>query len=202
VGMNFFYIFLLFPFFVLGKSNLDFTLNNNIEFRSKEDLLKPINGELFLGNKDAKIKIVVFDSYSCIHCARFYSEIFPILEENYIKTNKIFFVHKEFPLDKRALFATKTTNCSMNKLETVKEIYKNQEKLLTRNEYEEDLLKMKGINKLCVQNFNEDKLAKQAFEYSKVLSIRGTPTVFINGEKFEKLSKKNLISEIDRLLNE
>ena len=200
--MNFFYIFLFFPFFVLGKSNLDFTLNNNIEFRSKEELLKPINGELFLGNKDAKIKIVVFDSYSCIHCARFYSEIFPILEENYIKTNKIFFVHKEFPLDKRALFATKTTNCSMNKLETVKEIYKNQEKLLTRNEYEEDLLKMKGINKLCVQNFNEDKLAKQAFEYSKVLSIRGTPTVFINGEKFEKLSKKNLISEIDRLLNE
>ena len=85
--MNFFYIFLLFPFFVLGKSNLDFTLNNNIEFRSKEELLKPINGELFLGNKDAKIKIVVFDSYSCIHCARFYSEIFPILEENYIKTN-------------------------------------------------------------------------------------------------------------------
>ena len=200
--MNFFYIFLLLPFIAFGKSNLDFTLNNNLEFHSKEELLKPLNGELFLGNKNEKVQIVVFDSYSCIHCARFYSEIFPILEENYIKTNKIFFVHKEFPLDKRALFATKTTNCSMNKLETVKEIYKNQEKLLTRNEYEEDLLKMKGINKLCVQNFNEDKLAKQAFEYSKVLSIRGTPTVFINGEKFEKLSKKNLINEIDALLQQ
>jgi hypothetical protein len=76
------------------------------------------------------------------------------------------------------------------------------EKLLTRNEYEEDLLKMKGINKVCMQNFDEDKLSKQAFEYSKVLSIRGTPTVFINGEKFEKLSQKNLINEIDRLLKE
>ena len=200
--MNFFYIFLLSPFLVFGKSNLDFTLNSNTEFRSREELLKPLNGELFLGSKDAKVKIVVFDSYSCIHCARFYSEIFPILEETYIKSNKVSFVHKEFPLDKRALFATKTTSCSANKLETVKEIYKNQEKLLTRNEYEEDLLRMKGINKVCMQNFDEDKLSKQAFEYSKVLSIRGTPTVFINGEKFEKLSQKNLINEIDRLLKE
>ncbi len=180
-----------------GKSKLELSLSNAPEFRSKEVLLQPMKGDLTLGNPKAKVQVVVFDSYSCVHCARFYQEIFPDLNRDYISTNKISFVHKSFPLDKRALFATKVVNCSTDKLGKIQEVYKNQDSFIMSNNYEEKLLALSGINKTCVEKYDEEALTKQIFEYSKVLEIRGTPTIIVNGKKVEKFSKKNLISAIE-----
>ncbi|MDA0617261.1 MAG: thioredoxin domain-containing protein [Proteobacteria bacterium] len=180
-----------------GKSKLDLSLSNVPEFRSKEVLLQPTKSDLTLGNTKAKVQVVVFDSYSCVHCARFYEEIFPDLNRDYIATNKISFVHKSFPLDKRALFATKVVNCSSNKLAQIQYVYQNQDALIMGNSYEEQLLDLSGVNKTCVEKYDEEELTKEIFEYSKVLEIRGTPTILVNGKKVERFSKKNLISAIE-----
>ncbi|MFT4968087.1 MAG: protein-disulfide isomerase [Candidatus Deianiraeaceae bacterium] len=189
----------LLPLIVFAKSNLHVSLRNAQEFHSKEELLNPLSGELVLGNKNANVKVVVFDSYSCVHCARFYTEIFPLLLE-YIDSGKISFVHKEFPLDKRALFATKVVQCSKNKIETILQIYKNQSIILADKKYIESLLSLTKIDKKCVNNVNEKSIASRVFEYGKVLSIRGTPSVFVNSKEVKKLSKKQLIKEINILL--
>ena len=47
-----------------------------------------------MGNPDAPIKIVEYSNYKCGHCAAFTFETEPILEEEYIKTGKVYFVHK------------------------------------------------------------------------------------------------------------
>lgn len=184
-------------FSAFAKTKLDVSLQNAPQFRSKAELLKPLNDDIALGSKKSKVQVTIFDSYSCVHCARFYEEIFPVLEKDYIKTNKILFVHKSFPLDKRALFATKVVNCSSNKLAQAQEVYAHQGTLLESKDYKTALLSLIGVDKSCVSKYNEDGLVKQTFEYSKVLEIRGTPTVLVNGREIERFSKKSLISAIE-----
>lgn len=184
-----------------GKSNLNLSIQNQQQFRSKQELLLPFNNDVTFGKQNAKVEVVVFDSYSCIHCGRFYKEIFPILEKNYINKGLMFFIHKEFPLDKWALFATKVVACSQNKKTQMEAIYENQELLLQNNKYEKALLAMNGVDTKCVESFDDSTITKQVFEYSKVFGINGTPTVFVNGNKVERMTQKRLLKVIDEELS-
>ena len=42
--------------------------------------IKPISE----GSVDAKIKLVVFESLTCSHCAHFHKDVYPGLKENFI----------------------------------------------------------------------------------------------------------------------
>ena len=52
----------------------------------------------FMGREDAPVTIVEFSDYECPFCARFYQQTLPSLEEEYIKTGKVKFVYRDFPL--------------------------------------------------------------------------------------------------------
>lgn len=186
---------LLFQVCSLAKSNLDITLPQEV-FRTKEELLAPQKGDIQIGNKNAKVKITVFDSYSCFHCANLYKNVFPMLEKMYIKTGKVLFIHKDFPLDKLALFASKTVHCSANPLATMNEIYSKQDTFLT-SDYQKKFLAIKGVNADCIKNFDDKTITKASYEYSKILKITGTPTVYINGKVIEKKSPQNFTTIIE-----
>jgi protein-disulfide isomerase len=80
-----------------------------------ELLVKPT--ELVLGDINAPITLISYDSFSCIHCAEFYKHTFKNLEENYIKTGKVKFVHRDLPLDKVAKDITQVFACLKEKNE-------------------------------------------------------------------------------------
>lgn len=187
--------FLLFQFCVFAKSNLNIALPQEV-LHTKEELLAPNTGDIQFGNKKAKVQVVVFDSYSCFHCANLYNDTLPALEKMYIKTGKILFIHKEFPLDKLALFASKVVHCSANSAKTMHEIYSKQNSFLVEN-YEQKLLAINGVNGDCVKKFDDKTITKLAYEYSKVLKINRTPTVYINGQLLERNSLKYFIAKID-----
>jgi protein-disulfide isomerase len=193
-------VLFLLTFFSFAKKPIDVSIQNQTIYRTKEALLAPMSEDISLGQKNAKVKVVVFDSYSCIHCGKFYDELFPILDQNYIKTNKVHFVNKEFPIDSYSVFATKAVQCSPDKLTALKTVYKNQEQWLSSTNYEEYLMKLTNSNKACIEKYDEKAAQKTAFEYSKVLNLKATPTVFVNGKQLEKLSKKNLLEEIEKQL--
>ena len=48
-----------------------------------------------VGNKDAKITIIAFESLTCSHCANFHKNVYPQLKEEYLDTGlaKIEFRH-------------------------------------------------------------------------------------------------------------
>jgi protein-disulfide isomerase len=186
---------LLLQFCVLAKSNLNIALPQEV-LRTKEELLAPNAGDIQFGNKKAKVRVVVFDSYSCFHCANLYKNIFPMLDKMYIKTGKVLFIHKDFPLDKLALFASKAVHCSQNPIATMHEIYSKQDAFLVEN-YQQKLLAIKGINYDCIKNFDDKTITKASYEYSKILKITGTPTVYINEKVIENKSKKNFITIIE-----
>ncbi|MDI2113320.1 thioredoxin domain-containing protein [Commensalibacter nepenthis] len=58
-----------------------------------------------LGNPNAKVHIQEWFSLTCAHCGRFAQTIFPEIEKQYINTGKVYYIFKDFPLDKIALMA-------------------------------------------------------------------------------------------------
>lgn len=51
-----------------------------------------------LGNPDAQLTIVEFSDFQCPFCAKFHTQTFPSINENYIKTGKVNFVYRDFPI--------------------------------------------------------------------------------------------------------
>lgn len=50
------------------------------------------------GEVDAPVTIVEWSDFECPFCARFYSQTLPSIQEEYIDTGKVKFVHRDFPL--------------------------------------------------------------------------------------------------------
>jgi protein-disulfide isomerase len=65
-----------------------------------------------LGNKDAPVTILAFESLTCPHCAAFEKETLPEIKKAYIDTGKVKLVFNDFPLDGRAMLAAMVARCS------------------------------------------------------------------------------------------
>lgn len=50
------------------------------------------------GNPNAAVEIDAYTDYECPHCARFFAEFMPQFTADYIKTGKVKFVHRDFPI--------------------------------------------------------------------------------------------------------
>ncbi len=58
-----------------------------------------------LGLADAKITVQEWFSFTCPHCARFASDVFPLIQAQLIDTGKLRYVFKEYPRDQVDLMA-------------------------------------------------------------------------------------------------
>ena len=63
-----------------------------------------------IGINDAPVKIKVFSSLTCPHCASFHTKVVPKLK-NYIDSGKVQIIFIDFPLDKVAFNASKLLHC-------------------------------------------------------------------------------------------
>lgn len=50
------------------------------------------------GDANAPVKIVEFSDFQCSYCATFHKQTYPQLLETYIKTGKVLFIYKQYPL--------------------------------------------------------------------------------------------------------
>lgn len=64
-----------------------------------------------LGDPNAPIKMDEYMSITCSHCATFYLEVLPEIEEKYIKTGKVYLVAHDFPLNGISLRAATLAHC-------------------------------------------------------------------------------------------
>ncbi|MGQ9548192.1 MAG: DsbA family protein [Roseiflexus sp.] len=67
------------------------------------------------GAFDAPITVVEFSDFQCPFCASFALEVRPLIEERYIRTGKVRFVYRDFPLmsiHPGALLAAHIANCA------------------------------------------------------------------------------------------
>ena len=66
---------------------------------------------IVIGNQDAKISIIAFESLTCSHCANFHKDVYPQLKKEYLDTGLAKIEFRHFPLDIAAFNASKVSQC-------------------------------------------------------------------------------------------
>ena len=164
------------------------------------------------GNIDAKIKIVVFESLTCGHCAKFHKDVYPGLKENFIDKGHVYIEFKNFPLDIAALNASKIAHCRNDgdseilhylfdnqvewvKGKTIEELNQNIKKFIEKSNFNLDV-------ESCLNNKEfEDHILEDRINGAKKFKINATPTLIINGEKFDNPTNyKKLKKFIEKLI--
>ena len=164
------------------------------------------------GNPDAKIKLIVYESLTCGHCADFHKNVYPDLKKEFIDSGIIKIEFRSFPLNMASLNASKIAHCRNDgksnilhflfdnqhawiKGETIDEFNANLEELTNKEKF--------GINvKKCLDNKKiEDHILEDRIDGVKKFKVNSTPTIIINDKKFEKpLNYKNLKKSIEKLI--
>ena len=164
------------------------------------------------GQDDAKITIIAYESLTCSHCADFHNNIYPLLKKEFIDTGLVKIEFRHFPLDIVALNASKISQCKQDQsLEIMMSLYSDQQAWIkgkTIEEANENLEKFvanKNFNldfEKCISDKKiEDFVLNDRIEGTKKFEINSTPTIIINGKKFEKtLNYKNLKKTLEKLI--
>lgn len=63
-----------------------------------QDVVLSIDGAPVKGDKDAKVTLIEFSDYQCPFCGRHFRQTLPQLESEYIKTGKVKYVLRDFPI--------------------------------------------------------------------------------------------------------
>ena len=165
-----------------------------------------------VGNKDAKITIIAFESLTCSHCANFHKNVYPELKKEYLDTGLAKIEFRHFPLDIAAFNASKVAQCNNDgNSDILESLYANQQKWVKGSSIEEAnknlqiFLKNEGFSidfESCVNNKNiEDFVLNDRIEGAKNFKISSTPTIIINNKKFEKkLNYKNLKKALEKMI--
>ena len=164
------------------------------------------------GNIDAKIKIIIFESLTCSHCASFHKKVYPSLKEDFIEKGLVSMEFKNFPLDMAAFNASKIAHCKNDgKSEILHYLFENQDKWVKGNtiaDLNKNLKNFIGNSNFslnfeeCLNNTKiEDFILEDRINGAKKFKIEATPTLIINGEKFENASNyKKLKKYLEKLI--
>ena len=167
---------------------------------------------LLEGNVDAKISIIVYESLTCGHCAKFHTETYPKLKKDFIETGLVKIEFRSFPLDLASFNASKIAHCKNDgKSDLLHFLYENQKKWV-RGETIEDVnkhlkdLTIKYENELdfegCLNDKDiEDHVLNDRISGSKKFNIQATPTLIINDKKFDNPNNyKKLKKTLEKLI--
>ena len=165
-----------------------------------------------VGNVDAKITIIAFESLTCSHCANFHKDVYPQLKKEYLDTGLAKIEFRHFPLDIAAFNASKVSQCKNDGDSSIlNSLFSNQQKWVKGNSVEEanknlqKFLVNEGFNvdfEKCIKNEEiEDFVLNDRIDGVKKYKVNATPTIIINNEKFEKsLNYKNLKKALEKLI--
>ena len=169
---------------------------------------------IVLGQDKAPVKIKIFSSLTCPHCANFHINVIPEIKKEYIKTGRVQLIFIDFPLDQVAFNASKLLHCldKKNQILFLDTIYETQSKWTggsNLNDINKNLKKIVmdfGINsaqfdKCLVDETISDKILNGRIEAARKYSIDSTPTIIINEKKLEgSVSFKNIKKRIEKLI--
>jgi len=205
------------------RSNLSFKFFSFIKvfiislivcFKSYADDLKENKNVVVIGSNEAAVKIKIFSSFTCPHCANFHNKVVPEIKKEYVKIGKVQLIFIDFPLDQAAFNVSKLLHCfDKNKqINFMDIIYENQSEWINGESVEEINVNLKKIVKdlgINSENFDKclknelisDKILEGRIEASRKYSINSTPTIVINEKKLEgSVDFKNIKKKIEKII--
>ena len=147
---------------------------------------------------DQEIKVKVFSSLTCPHCANFHENVIIKIKNDSDLRNIVKFQHIGFPLDLAALNAEKVLECSKNqenRFELLTHLYNQQNNWTSGNDINdinESLIKLvkkfglsrSSIEKCLKDEELEEKILEKVLNAQKEFKIKSTPTIYINKKKY------------------
>ena len=134
---------------------------------------------IYEGNKDAKVTIITYESFTCGHCADFHKNVYPQLKKEFIDAGLVKIEFRHFPLDMAALNASKIAQCNNDgKSDILHFLFSNQKKWaigqsaeasienLKKNKINHNATNSKYMNKII--DIKNDKIKKSLIKLSKV----------------------------------
>ncbi len=158
------------------------------------------------GSADAKVTLVEFSDYECPFCGRFYTDVYQLLEKEYIATGKVKLVYRDFPLSfhPNAQKAAESAHCvrdqkgdagyfMMHNL-----LFENQQELSVENE--KKWARTLGVDgatfDTCLNSGKHTKLVQDNLAYGQSLGVSGTPTSYINGKEIVGAQPYSVIKQM------
>ena len=162
-----------------------------------------VKTENIMGDANAPVTIIEYSSMTCSHCATHHRVTMPGLKEKYIKTGKVRYVIREFPLDQIAFAAAALARCAGPEkyFPFVTALYKQQETWARGPGSPVPRLfkmaKQAGFNKesfnACMRNSKVISHIEKSKEIGQTkYGVRSTPTLFVNGKKLKGNSLANI----------
>jgi|SRR3989344_4429031 len=150
-------------------------------------------GEHFKGDQNASIAMIEFSDFQCPFCAKFYRETYSQIDAEFIKTNKVKFVFKHFPLTQIHNFAFKAaeaTECAADqgKFWEYHDILFERSPQLSKGDlksYAEELGLDTGLFNNCLDSGVMAERVREDIEEATKTGVRSTPTFFIGEQKIE-----------------
>ena len=167
-----------------------------------------------IGSNNALVKIKVFSSLSCPHCADFHIKVVPKIKKEYIESGKVQLIFIDFPLDQAAFNASKLLHCldQKNQIGFLDTIYETQNKWTSGSDINGINKKLKKIvknlgissmqfDKCLIDEAISDKILNNRIESNQKYSINSTPTIIINEKKLEGSANfKNIKKKIEKII--
>lgn len=146
-------------------------------------------GDPYMGSGDAQVTMVLFSEFQCPFSGRFARDTLPQIKENYIDTGKVKLYYKDFVVHSTSQRAQEAAACANEQgkfWEYHDLLYNNQGSL------DDDSLKSYaselGLNTASFNDCFDSRKYKSQVERDtsdgRSAGATGTPTFFINGEKF------------------
>ena len=175
---------------------------------------KTLDAFIVMGAYDAPVKIKIFSSLTCPHCADFHIKIVSRIKKHYVESGKVQLIFFDFPLDQAAFNASKLLHCIDQKKQIafLDTIYENQDEWTTGSSINEinnnlkKIVQILGINSTLFDKcLNDevigDKILNGRIDGHQKYSINSTPTIIINEKKLEgSVSFKNIKKRIEKLI--
>lgn len=147
------------------------------------------------GNPQSIVTVTEYASLSCPHCAHFNETVMPEITKKFIATKRIAFIYRDFPLNAPALKGAVVANCMPEdkRADFIATLYKNQTKWAFTKDYEMALqtlaidagLSKKALEKCTTDKKMEEAAVKSRLDGVKELGVGGTPSLYINGDRYE-----------------
>ncbi|MDD4939586.1 MAG: DsbA family protein [Candidatus Omnitrophica bacterium] len=165
------------------------------------------------GNAGAPVLMVEFSDFQCPFSKRFYNDIFPDIEREYISTGKVKFAYRDFPLGFHDLAkpAAIAARCAGKQ----DKYWQMADKLILNDSLQKDAIKTYaselGLDLKAFEECQADPLIKEAVDAdikdAGKFGIEGTPSFFINGrlvigvypfEEFKRIIEEELRGDTNK----
>lgn len=145
-----------------------------------------VEGETFQGSATARVGIIEYADYQCPFCGEFFRDLYPRMEQEYIRPGKVKFFYRDMPLSfhPEAMAAARAARCAGDQ----GKFWQMHDSLFAKQNAlgEKDLVQRAvalGLNKgkfeecLSDQRYKSE-IAESAAE-ARMLGAVGTPTFFV-----------------------